>query len=67
MTLRDHFHSFLDEVRQEDRYRSFINLERHAARPPYATGIVTGLADRSSSGARTIISAWGVTPPSSMR
>jgi 5-aminolevulinate synthase len=37
MTLRDHFHSFLDDVRQEDRYRSFIDRERHAARPPYAT------------------------------
>ena len=37
MTLRDHFHSFLDDVRQEDRYRSFIDLERHAGQPPYAT------------------------------
>jgi 5-aminolevulinate synthase len=37
MTLRDHFHSFLDGVRQEDRYRSFVDLERHADRPPYAT------------------------------
>jgi 5-aminolevulinate synthase len=37
MTLRDHFHSFLDEVCQEDRYRSFIDLERHAGHPPYAT------------------------------
>ena len=37
MMLLDHFHSFLDDVGQEDRYRSFIDLERHAARPPYAT------------------------------
>jgi 5-aminolevulinate synthase len=36
MTLRYHFHSFLDGVRQEGRYRTFIDLERQAARPPYA-------------------------------
>jgi 5-aminolevulinate synthase len=37
MTLRNHFRSFLDEVRREGRYRTFINLERHADHPPYAT------------------------------
>jgi 5-aminolevulinate synthase len=37
MTLRDHFHSYLDAVRREDRYRVFADLERHAHRPPYAT------------------------------
>jgi 5-aminolevulinate synthase len=37
MTLRDHFHSYLDGVRREDRYRVFADLERHADRPPYAT------------------------------
>ncbi len=36
MTLRSHFRSFLDGVRQEGRYRTFIDLERQAARPPYA-------------------------------
>ena len=36
MTLRDHFHSFLDGVRREGRYRIFTDLERHADRPPYA-------------------------------
>ena len=36
MTLRDHFHSYLDSVRREDRYRSFVDLERRAARPPFA-------------------------------
>ena len=36
MTLHHHFHSFLDSVRQEGRYRTFIDLERQAARPPYA-------------------------------
>src|ERR1700720_3669391 len=36
MTLRSHFRSFLDGVRQEGRYRFFTDLERHAARPPYA-------------------------------
>ncbi|MGC2199746.1 MAG: 5-aminolevulinate synthase [Stellaceae bacterium] len=35
--LRDHFHSFLDGVRREGRYRIFTDLERHADRPPYAT------------------------------
>ena len=28
MTLRSHFRSFLDGVRQEGRYRTFIDLER---------------------------------------
>ena len=37
MTLHHHFHSFLDGVRQEGRYRVFTDLERHAERPPYAT------------------------------
>jgi 5-aminolevulinate synthase len=37
MTLRNHFHSFLDEVRREGRYRIFADLERHADHPPYAT------------------------------
>jgi 7-keto-8-aminopelargonate synthetase-like enzyme len=37
MTARNHFHSFLDGVRREDRYRVFTDLERHAGRPPYAS------------------------------
>ena len=36
MTPRNHFRSFLDGIRQEGRYRTFIDLERQAARPPYA-------------------------------
>lgn len=36
MTSRNHFHTFLEDVRQEGRYRTFIDLERQAARPPYA-------------------------------
>jgi 5-aminolevulinate synthase len=36
MTLRQHFHAYLDGVRREGRYRIFTNLERHATRPPYA-------------------------------
>ena len=36
MMLRRHFHSYLDEVRREGRYRIFADLERDAARPPYA-------------------------------
>ncbi len=37
MTLRDHFHSFLDGVRREGRYRMFTALERHADHPPFAS------------------------------
>ena len=37
MTLRNHFHSFLDGVHREGRYRVFTDLERHADCPPYAT------------------------------
>jgi 5-aminolevulinate synthase len=37
MTLRNHFHSFLDSVHREGRYRIFTDLERQADRPPYAT------------------------------
>jgi 5-aminolevulinate synthase len=37
MTLRNHFHEFLVQVRHQDRYRIFTDLERHADRPPYAT------------------------------
>jgi 5-aminolevulinate synthase len=37
MTLRNHFHLFLDGVRREGRYRVFTDLERHADHPPYAT------------------------------
>ena len=35
--LHNHFHSYLDGVRREGRYRIFTDLERHAHRPPYAT------------------------------
>jgi 5-aminolevulinate synthase len=37
MTLRNHFHEFVAQIRREDRYRIFIDVERHADRPPYAT------------------------------
>ncbi len=36
MTSRDHFHSYLDAVRRQDRYRIFVDLERRADRPPLA-------------------------------
>src|SRR6201993_816402 len=36
MTPHNHFHSFLDEVHREGRYRVFTDLERHAERPPHA-------------------------------
>jgi 5-aminolevulinate synthase len=36
-TSRNHFHSYVDSVRREGRYRVFTDLERHADRPPYAT------------------------------
>ena len=36
MTLRDHFSAYLEQVRQEGRYRSFVDLERRVGRPPFA-------------------------------
>jgi 5-aminolevulinate synthase len=36
-TLLDHFHSYLDDVCREGRYRVFTDVERHADQPPYAT------------------------------
>jgi len=36
MELRDHFQSYLDAVRREERYRTFVDLERLADRPPFA-------------------------------
>lgn len=37
MTLQRHFHSYLDGVHREGRYRVFTDLDRHAAHPPYAS------------------------------
>jgi 5-aminolevulinate synthase len=34
--LHDHFFGYLEKVQREARYRTFIDLERRAARPPYA-------------------------------
>ena len=65
--LRAHFHAFLDGIRGEDRYRIFTDLERHADRPPYATGMAGAHTAKSSSGAPTTTSAWDVTLPSSTR
>src|SRR5437879_2462447 len=44
MELRDHFHSYLDSVRREDRYRTFVDLERRADRPPFAVWRSNGTA-----------------------
>src|SRR6202045_3088300 len=44
MTIRNHFHSFLDGVRREDRYRVFTDIERHADRPPYASWRSDGIS-----------------------
>jgi hypothetical protein len=33
---RDHFSAYLEQVRQEGRYRCFVDLERRASRPPFA-------------------------------
>ena len=34
---RDHFKNRLNQLKSENRYRSFIELERHVGRHPYAT------------------------------
>src|ERR1700730_2336169 len=57
MTLRSHFRSFLDGVRQEGRYRTFIDLERQAARPPYARWRRSSLSWRSNSPIAALSSA----------
>jgi 5-aminolevulinate synthase len=44
MELRDHFHSYLDSVRREDRYRTFVDLERRADHPPFAVWRNNGTA-----------------------
>src|SRR5712675_804105 len=44
MALRNHFHSYLDSVRREDRYRTFVDLERRADRPPFAVWRNNGTA-----------------------
>ena len=44
MELRDHFHSYLASVRREDRYRTFVDLERRADRPPFAVWRNNGTA-----------------------
>src|SRR5712672_3880966 len=44
MELRDHFHSYLASVRREDRYRTFVDLERRADRPPFAVWRSNGAA-----------------------
>src|ERR1700730_10336057 len=48
MTLHNHFHSFLDEVHREGRYRVLTDLERIAQRQPHATW-------RSSGGSRDVL------------
>jgi 5-aminolevulinate synthase len=37
MTLHRYFHSYLDGVHREGRYRVFTDLDRNAALPPYAS------------------------------
>src|SRR5258707_13928095 len=44
MALRNHFHSYLDSVRREDRYRTFVDLGRGADRPPFAVWRNNGTA-----------------------
>src|SRR5260370_20558191 len=34
---RNHFCSYLDGVRREGRYRTFVDLQRHAHPPPFST------------------------------
>ena len=63
MTLRHHFHAYLDDIRREGRYRIFTDLERHAARPPYACWRDGGMtAAKSSYGAPTTTLGWGGIP-----
>ena len=65
MTLHYHFHSFLDEVHREGRYRVFTDLSGMPSVHPMPLGAAAALPSTSLFGARTIISEWGATPPSS--
>src|SRR6059058_5992849 len=66
MTLHNHFHSFLDQVHREGRYRVFTDLERHAEHPPHATWRSGGASRDVVVWCSKTISGWDVIPLSSM-
>ena len=47
MAPRDHFRSYLDSVRREDRYRTFADLERRATAHPLPFGTTTASQRRT--------------------
>ena len=68
MDYENFFRQELDGLRTAGNYRVFANLQRQAGSFPRATHMRPATATgttKSPSGARTTISAWASTPPSS--
>ncbi len=63
MDYEKHFRAALDQIRSEGRYRVFADVLRRRGAYPNAERVAgSEVPSRSSSGARTTISAWASIP-----
>ena len=62
MTLRHHFHAYLDDIRREGRYRIFTDLERDPPGRPMHAGVMAASAAKSSYGVPMTTLGWGTHP-----